>query len=236
MFSRDSAIWWLGMAAGIIGFSTGHFELIHRAFPEMSVVWDSRLELLSGLLTFVSAYFRMSPRPLSGDSPRPPSDPTKTLSLLGKGLVIALATTVVTLVASGCAHPRHAAVVADTALFEVLNDIHTWEQTQLCGQPSCAGVTTIPSEWTEAKSQDFNKKLLPAVSAGREFNNLLGDWAPGTPMPAGLSNLIASLSASLTQVTSDFPEGTTKEKILAGIARAQGIILSTLDVLFSGGQ
>lgn len=136
------------------------------------------------------------------------------------------------LLGSSCAHPRHTAVIADVALYESLNGLHAVEQSALCGLPSCAEssrVEFVPG-WTLAKSQAFNQKLLPAVQAGRQFNILLRDWKPGTPMPAGLSAIIVSLSQALTAVTQDFPDGTTRAKILASIASAQQIILDAIAI------
>ncbi len=130
--------------------------------------------------------------------------------------------------------PRHVAVLADTALYEVLNDIHTTEQIVLCGVPSCAGITgRLTASWTDEKSQDFNRRLLPVVTAGREFNNILAAWVPGQPMPVQLRLLIQGLSSSLSAVTASFPDGTTKTTILADIAKAQAIVLGAIDLTFA---
>lgn len=129
----------------------------------------------------------------------------------------------------GCAHPRHVAVVADVALYEALSDAHQIEQRALCGQPSCAGVPSSPIPgWSEAKSQAFNRQLLPAVDGGRQFNRLLAAWKPGTPAPAQLQGLITGLAQSLSSITSDFPDGTTKAAILSDISRAQTLLLDAL--------
>lgn len=137
---------------------------------------------------------------------------------------------------SACAQPRHVAVLADTALYEVISDTHSIEQTVLCGMPSCAGVSSRPTAgWDDAKSRLFNAHLLPAVAAGREFNSILASWKPGQPMPAMLHNLILSLSQSLSAIASDFPEGQTKTNILADISKAQSIVLSAMDLLMSVG-
>jgi hypothetical protein len=135
-----------------------------------------------------------------------------------------------------CAHARHTAVVVDVALYESLASLHAAEQTALCGLPSCAGSTQeqFVRGWTLAKSQAFNAKLLPAVEGGRQFNRMLSEWQPGTPMPAGLSPIIVSLSASLTAVTEDFPDGTTKTAVLANIGAAQAMILNALSLALGG--
>lgn len=138
----------------------------------------------------------------------------------------------IALTLSGCAHPRHTAVVADTALFELLNETHAIEQTALCGRPSCAGVATAPTVpgWTDAKSQNFNKQLLPAVEAGRQFNTVIKAWDPSQPAPAEVRNLIHSLGDALAAVTADFPESPTKGKILANIGKGEQIVLNIIDL------
>ncbi len=140
-------------------------------------------------------------------------------------------------IGSGCAaSARHTAVLADTALYEALNNIHVTEQIALCGQASCAGVALrVTPTWTDEKSQDFNRRLLPGIAAGREFNAVLASWVPGQPMPTMLRNLVVSLSSSLSAVVASFPEGSTKSTILADIAKGQSIVLSALDLLLSIG-
>jgi len=136
-----------------------------------------------------------------------------------------------------CAKPRHTAVVTDVALYEVLNDLHGVEQMALCGQQSCAGspvVEFLPG-WTLAKSQAFNTKLLPAIDGGMGFNDLLETWTPGTPIPAGLPPIITSLADSLTAVTQDFPDGTTKTAMLGYIGKAQSLILTALSIVLAMG-
>lgn len=143
-------------------------------------------------------------------------------------IIVALISTV------GCASARHTAVVADATLYEALNDAHALEQTTLCGVPSCANVAArVTPGWTDAKSQAFNKALLPAVDGGRQFNALLATWKPGQPMPAQIHDLITGMTAALTQVATDFPDGTTKTKVLTDIAQAQSVALTALDVYLS---
>lgn len=131
---------------------------------------------------------------------------------------------------------RHALVVADSGLYEILSDVHQVEQTALCGFPSCAGhesaAPTIQG-WTLAKSQSFNQKLLPAVEGGRSFNALLKAWVPGTPMPAQIHQTIQGISQSLGAVTADFPDGATKAKILGNLAQATQIVINGVDLVLA---
>lgn len=143
------------------------------------------------------------------------------------------------LVSTGCAaRTKHAIVVTDTALYEILNNVHEIEQNMLCGAPSCAGIATrLSPGWTDAKSQDFNKKLLPAVEVGRQLNQVLAQWDPKAAPPDKIHDLVTSLTESLKVVVSDFPEGTMKSALLSGIARAQNVALYILDaVLLLKGQ
>lgn len=131
---------------------------------------------------------------------------------------------------SGCAHPRHVAVTVDASLYETVSDIHAAEQRALCGQPSCAGVATAPTVpgWTEAKSQAFNRALLPAATAGQNLNRALAAWTPGQPLPSEIQSLITSIGAALTNVTQTFPDGEAKAGILKNIAIVQQMALDTL--------
>ncbi len=134
-----------------------------------------------------------------------------------------------------CAHPRHAAVIGDAALYEALADVHAIEQRALCGQPSCAGVAVAPTVpgWTLEKSRAFNVKLLPAVEAGRQFTQVLATWQPGQPAPAQLHTEIAAIGDALQNVTAAFPDGVTKQQLLSRIAAAQAIVLQALDIFLS---
>ncbi len=125
---------------------------------------------------------------------------------------------------SACAHPKHTAVVVDSSLYEVLNDTFTTEQ---------AFLRTNSSTWTLEKSQTFNKKLLPAIAAGRQFNTILSNWKTGQPLPAELHDAIVGITDALKQVGTDLPDGTTRTKILGNLANAESIILSAVDLVLS---
>jgi hypothetical protein len=137
---------------------------------------------------------------------------------------------------SACAAKSyHTAVVADTEVFAVLDGVHRAEQTVLCGSFSCAGVAARPAgaAWNDAKSQAFNLKFLVAVEAGRMFNTQLRSWKPGTPAPLAITQLINSLADSLSAIAAEFPDGTTKTKILADIGTAQSVILKAIAIVMS---
>lgn len=63
--TRDSMLWTILFLSGMAGFLVGHEELLTKAFPAMSMAWQSRIELISALLGFVGGYLKMSPAPLS---------------------------------------------------------------------------------------------------------------------------------------------------------------------------
>lgn len=83
--SRDSAILWLPIIGGLLGFLSGHFELVQKAFPGLGPEWNARVELASAVVAFVGAYARTSPLPLSAHSEmRSIKDPDQSLTVLGK--------------------------------------------------------------------------------------------------------------------------------------------------------
>lgn len=85
-FTRDSAVWWLLLIVAAATYLSTHFELISHAFPSISLVWESRMELLGALGSVLAAYLRMSPQPLSISSELAGqgADPSKSLTLTGK--------------------------------------------------------------------------------------------------------------------------------------------------------
>lgn len=136
---------------------------------------------------------------------------------------------------AGCgATPRHIATVADNGLYEALNDAHALEQAALCGRPSCAGVPAMPvAGWSLDKSRTFNRRLLPAVDGGLQFNALLASWKPGDPVPQKVHDLIAGMAGSLAYIAADFPDGTTKTSILAKIGTAEALALQAFDLVLA---
>lgn len=153
-----------------------------------------------------------------------------------------LALLVVLLTSVGCAPAtQHVLVVLDQSLYETLTGVFQLEQTALCGKPDCYEVqpqggtllaTPVPG-WSLEKSRAFNRALLPAVEAGRQFNAVLAAWQPSTPLPPQVHTLIQAIATALLQVTADFPDGTTKTQILAKVSRAQTIILQVVDMILS---
>jgi hypothetical protein len=140
-----------------------------------------------------------------------------------KSLILILALSIST-ISSGCAKPKHTAVVVDSSLFEILNDTFAAEQALLrTGDP----------RWTTERSQEFNKKLLPAVDAGRQFNTILSNWKSGDPIPAQLHDAIDGITAALKQISTDLPPGTTRDKIISNLATAESIILNALNLVLT---
>ena len=79
-------LWWLLLGCSIATFLSGHFELLTKAFPMLSLVWQSRIELVGGLGALVATYLRMSPLALSpaNELGHQGADSTKTLTIIGK--------------------------------------------------------------------------------------------------------------------------------------------------------
>jgi hypothetical protein len=74
---------------------------------------------------------------------------------------------------------------------------------------------------------------LPAAEAGRQFNDLLSKWRPGTPVPQAVNDAVMSLGQSLTEVVKDFPPGAVKDAILANISVAQSVILTAFNIVLA---
>lgn len=84
-FTRDSMIWWLLLIVAVVTFLSSHFDLISTSFPAVSMVWESRLELVSAFAGVVAGYLRLSPLKLSPQSELAgkPANPNKALSIIG---------------------------------------------------------------------------------------------------------------------------------------------------------
>lgn len=125
---------------------------------------------------------------------------------------------------ASCANPKHTAVVADNTLYEVLNDTFNIEQALL---------KSNTPQWTLQRSQAFNKQLLPAIQAGRQFNIILKNWKSGQPIPVELHDAITGITEALKQITLELPDGSTKTKILSNLANAESIVLTALDLVLA---
>lgn len=78
--TRNSWIWWLGMAAAVLTFVADQFGMLH-----MTSVSQDRVKFVALLIGIISGYLRMSPLALSPDSTLAGqvADPTKTLTPIG---------------------------------------------------------------------------------------------------------------------------------------------------------
>ncbi len=68
-FNRDSRLWTVTFISALAVFLSGHFDLITKAIPFATAAWQARIELTAAVTGFVAAYMRMSPAPLSPNSP-----------------------------------------------------------------------------------------------------------------------------------------------------------------------
>lgn len=78
--TRNSWIWWLGMAGAVLTFVADQFGMLH-----MTAVSQDRVKFVALLIGIISGYLRMSPLALSPDSTLAGqgADPTKTLTPMG---------------------------------------------------------------------------------------------------------------------------------------------------------
>lgn len=84
-FSRDGAVWWVGIVGALLVFFSDQFGLLQAAFPGIDPVWAARIKFASALIGIVSGYLRMSPLPLSPTSELAGkgADPNQSLTLIG---------------------------------------------------------------------------------------------------------------------------------------------------------
>jgi len=81
MLTRDSVLWTIALAAAVAAFLLGHFDLLTRAFPFVTSVWQARIELVAAVAGFLAGWLKMSPLRLRSDSPLAgTADPARTLN------------------------------------------------------------------------------------------------------------------------------------------------------------
>jgi hypothetical protein len=73
-FTRDSALWWYGLVAALLG-AVATFDAEMAATFGIAAVWLPKIRLLSFLIGVGSAWARTSPFPHSQDGGR--ADPSK---------------------------------------------------------------------------------------------------------------------------------------------------------------
>ena len=84
--TRDSAVWTITFVSALAVFFSSQFDLLTAAFPSLPPVWESRIELVSAVLGFISGYLKMSPLALRPDHPYAgTSDPHTTLNIFKPG-------------------------------------------------------------------------------------------------------------------------------------------------------
>lgn len=63
--TRDSKLWWLAIAGAVLTGITGHFSLLHDAFPGLPVWVDAQVEFWAYMIGILAGLMRMSPLPIS---------------------------------------------------------------------------------------------------------------------------------------------------------------------------
>lgn len=61
IFTRDSFIWTATLFAAAGTFLLGHFDLLTRAFPSITGVWQARIEVAAAFAGFIAGWLKMSP-------------------------------------------------------------------------------------------------------------------------------------------------------------------------------
>ena len=153
--------------------------------------------------------------------------------MIGKKLIIIF----ISLLSIGCVHqsPRTILFIGTESLQEILTDISNAEQQTLCQRDNCIQpdntILATPVEgWSRDKSRAFNQKLVPIKDTGSTFNQLLLTWTPGAPMPQQLRTFISQLGSLVPVLANDFPEGTTKTRILTDFNKAQQFVLQAISI------
>jgi hypothetical protein len=195
-FTRDSAIWWFGIAAGVAGaVATLDTKTAVESFG-IPANWLPYIRLTSFLLGTISGLMRMSPRPLSEENPlaTQPADARRTLSITGKASAVLLAIVIGSSIAACAPKQFHAAVIADQsysqAVFALQDAEMASHQAQLI---------------SDAKHQDYKKIVAKLLRAGDAVTIALQHWQPGTPMPQVVADAWRDASALLADVKAILP-------------------------------
>jgi hypothetical protein len=222
--TRDSALWWVLLASGVVGVLTGHAKLVHDAFPSAGPAWDSFVELASLLLAVVAAFLRMSPLALSDDHPLATREASKTLSVGGAPMIL-LALAIAGALVAGCGGKvRHVAVVADASIAQVVFALDDAEYAA-CHQNHVLSADQC------AKLDPVIKKALLDVKA---LTVALQTAPKDGPLPATLPALLKDLN-DIGAVIDSLGTGPTFTSLASKARQANASVLGLL-TQFAGGQ
>lgn len=216
-FTRDSALWWLLIISGVVGFLGGHYELLTRAFPSIGLVWQARIELLSGLLALIGTYLRMSPLRLSRNSELAGegADPTQTLSITGKQILSVLLPLVLAAgVASGCAASLKQKTVAVRQAAETALELSHDAERRLCSPTSdqtqgiahCDGAEAKALGLTDARHLEAARLYEQAFDAQIKAAAASKLWRAGDPAPHDVESYRQVLNQLMAAIAAIIPK------------------------------
>lgn len=79
-FTRDSMLYTVSFFGSVLTFVVTEFSMLHAAFPSLSTTAEARIKFAAALIGFVTGWLKMSPAPLSQDSPLATKDSNVALS------------------------------------------------------------------------------------------------------------------------------------------------------------
>lgn len=131
--------------------------------------------------------------------------------IIGLTLAVVLASSVI-----GCAK-KHVVTQADMGLYTILGTVQDSEMAL-----HQAGVIG------DADHGKFNARLKDVLIVGRDFNRVVRDWPVGTPKPATLAPLAASLSQGLGDLLGMLPQSPQVAQLRTYLQAAVGLIVPFL--------
>jgi hypothetical protein len=214
MLTRDSAIWWLGLAAATLGY------LITAEKPPTDWTYMQWLQASSFLLAWIVG--KLATSPLAGapkaDTVRVPKVPTWLVAA-------ALAPALAALSVAGCGPKTKPTLVkVDSAVYQSLKALH-----------QTAVVLGTSQVITPAQELKIQEAILPVTILGEQATRVIVAWKSG-PTPPELHRLVQEMGTLAQKIIAIVPQNAeAKAALLEKVAMVQQAIATVLLIMSTRG-
>jgi hypothetical protein len=209
--TRDSALLWLGVLAGILTY------LQHQTRID-TWGYDQWMSALGMAVTGLMLKLQTSSLPSKEDVAKLGGRALMVLALLGS------------ISATGCSlltgNARHTGVVVETGIAKSLFAVQDLAK---------ESAVSFPDVMTPERFKEFNKAFVPVLELGLQVNRTVRTWPVGQPAPVELSSLVTQLKTLSDTALKTLPPGDVKTKLSAAVKIALDAALAVFNSLPHGG-
>lgn len=194
--TRDSALWWLGVAAGVVGY-------LEHVPPPWAWSYEQWMAALSVAIIGLSLKLQTSPLAHSDDAKTPSVDVSK----LAPIVLIALAL-------SGCmGTARHRATVTVVSAHAVLSAVQDGEAVLVCGRPTAPPAPRCVSAETH---REVSAKLVTAFDIDGKVLQLVRAL-PANASSSDVATMLGQIGAIIDAVFKLIPESSERQTLAAKV-------------------